>query len=62
MPVMNGLDATAAIRKREKGGGAPGTPGRVPIIAMTAHATPSDRDSLHGGRHGRLSLQAGPPR
>ena len=40
MPIMNGLDATAAIRKREN----PGAPGRrVPIIAMTAHATPSDR-------------------
>jgi signal transduction histidine kinase/HPt (histidine-containing phosphotransfer) domain-containing protein len=38
MPVMNGLDAAAAIRDREKDGR------RVPIIAMTAHATPSDRD------------------
>ncbi len=37
MPIMNGLDATAAIRKRENGRS------RVPIIAMTAHATPSDR-------------------
>lgn len=53
MPIMNGLDATVAIREREHGRGAAGNqtdegncgvpPGRVPIIAMTAHATPSDR-------------------
>ncbi len=40
MPIMNGLDATVAIRNRDK----PNAAGRrVPIIAMTAHATPSDR-------------------
>ena len=38
MPGMNGLEATAAIRKREIGGR------RVPIIATTAHAMKSDRD------------------
>ncbi len=55
MPVMNGLDATVAIRQRETSReqradaattrsllAAPRV-GRVPIIAMTAHATPSDR-------------------
>jgi CheY-like chemotaxis protein len=39
MPEMNGLDATAAIRERERGGA-----GHVPIIAMTAHAMAGDRD------------------
>ncbi len=38
MPGINGLEAAAAIRKREAGGG------RVPIIAMTAHAMKGDRD------------------
>jgi CheY-like chemotaxis protein len=38
MPEMSGLDATVAIREREK------TSGRhVPIIAMTAHAMEGDR-------------------
>jgi PAS domain S-box-containing protein len=39
MPVMDGLDATRAIRKAEEGRGT-----RVPIIALTAHAMNSDRD------------------
>lgn len=38
MPVQNGFEATKAIREREKGGES-----RVPIIAMTAHATEADR-------------------
>jgi two-component system sensor histidine kinase/response regulator len=37
MPVMDGFEATAAIRARESGA-------RIPIIAMTANATSEDRD------------------
>ena len=39
MPVMGGLDATAAIRERERRTG-----GHVRIVAMTAHAMSGDRD------------------
>ena len=40
MPVMGGLEATAAIRAKEKEND---SIRRVPIVAMTAHAMPSDR-------------------
>ncbi len=39
MPGMSGFDATGAIRAHEARGG-----GHVPIIAMTAHAMPGDRE------------------
>jgi CheY-like chemotaxis protein len=39
MPVMNGWQATAAIRDREQGSGS-----HLPIIAMTAHAMKEDID------------------
>jgi len=43
MPVMDGFEATRAIRKRE------GRTGRhVPIVAMTANALTGDRDACFG--------------
>ena len=39
MPEMSGLEATVQIRQRESGAGR-----RVPIVAMTAHAMPRDRE------------------
>jgi PAS domain S-box-containing protein len=39
MPEMSGLEATVAIRQREKS-----SSGRIPIIAMTAHAMEGDRE------------------
>ena len=39
MPEMGGLEATQAIREKEKSNGA-----HLPILAMTAHAMPGDRE------------------
>lgn len=52
MPVMNGLDATRAIRLAEKNAGAPA----IPIIALTANAMESDKEScIAAGMNGALS-------
>jgi CheY-like chemotaxis protein len=39
MPEMDGFEATAVIREKEKEKG-----GHIPIIAMTAHAMKGDRE------------------
>ncbi|HYK89753.1 MAG TPA: response regulator, partial [Acidobacteriota bacterium] len=51
MPEMNGFEATAAIRERERSAG-----GHVPIIAMTAHAMQGDQERcLRAGMDGYVS-------
>jgi CheY-like chemotaxis protein/HPt (histidine-containing phosphotransfer) domain-containing protein len=52
MPVMDGFQALAAIRERERAG--PGSR-RTPVVALTAHAMAGDRERcLAGGFDGYL--------
>ena len=51
MPEMDGLEATAAIRKKEKASGL-----HVPVVALTAHAMKGDREKcIAGGMDGYLT-------
>jgi CheY-like chemotaxis protein len=52
MPVMDGVEAAKAIRGIEDSRGSR----RIPIVALTALATPSDRDRcLSAGMDGYLA-------
>jgi CheY-like chemotaxis protein len=51
MPEMDGLEATAAIREKEKG-----TRAHLPVVALTAHAMKGDREKcMAGGMDGYLT-------
>ena len=57
MPEMDGLEATAAIRKLESEGGLSNQPrSPIPIVAMTAHAMKGDRERcLDAGMDGYVT-------
>jgi CheY-like chemotaxis protein len=58
MPLKDGFAASAAIREKEKlrAHGHPGSFQRIPIIALTAHATSEDRERcLSAGMDGFLT-------
>lgn len=53
MPVMNGLDATRAVRASDNPLGR-----TIPIVAMTANAFSSDVQACLNAGHGRACVQA----
>ena len=53
MPEMDGLDATARLREKEKTSGK-----HQLVIGLSAHATTSDKERCFGRRHGRLPNEA----
>jgi PAS domain S-box-containing protein len=56
MPEMGGLEATRAVREKEKSTG-----GHLPIVAMTAHAMQGDRERcLEAGMDGYLAKPLDP--
>ncbi|MDP0500039.1 MAG: PAS domain S-box protein [Verrucomicrobiota bacterium JB022] len=58
MPELDGLEASRAIRLREKRSGCP----KVPIVAMTAHARPEDREQcLQAGMDDYVAKPISPP-
>ncbi len=48
MPVMDGMEATAAIRRIEKAKQSKGIHARIPIVALTANAMKGDREKFLG--------------
>jgi two-component system, sensor histidine kinase len=55
MPIMDGMTAIRNLRKREAG-----RPGRLPVIALTAHTEASDRQRILGaGAYGYLVKPVG---
>jgi PAS domain S-box-containing protein len=62
MPVMDGLETTQAIRAREARGEPFSSRGRLPILAMTAHAMKGDRERcLAAGMDGYVAKPIHPP-